>query len=550
MPYIETIGDSDHQAIDDPLVLRALNAIGRSINLMSTYGNRHPAFLSAISDAMLPVQSLFLDRQKIVIGTFNGVMTIDDVPVITYGVLLKSLERRLVHLRIKGLRISRGISEEELIKLVELLTENEAETFQTEIAQGEFSHVVPQETHLQNVREDEVVASKEDLAGIGTNGVLVIDDDELSSSYSGGDDGATVHVEQIVAFLKGDVSCEESGVGEMLAADPDSLGQLIMESVVIRQAATELNGESVGDIVLGCLRRTYEGLRQQPAFQSSEGMVKLKKSLLLLEESMLEKMRSLAGDTYPELDRQIVQTFREMDEDLGFELAANQYVAHKEALKEDEQTLLSYVQAKGVEMAEGLISDTEFPASEWRRIVVESHRPEESESASSMIAGLDALSSVFEKLETLVKSKGTDERQIDDLFGQANESLDETLYSTQEKLELLSAHLGDVGSDTGTIGGQAMVMDRKELLSSISEIAQELMQPLTVITASLELLLSGDSGAFNHDQMAMLEMASNSGRHLAFLMNKLIEIVGCPVNTGVDDRFHTTSEQLAEDDEE
>jgi len=542
----ETIGSGEYLAIDDPSVLDALNAIGRSINIVSTYGNRHPVFQQAIAAAMIPVQALFIDRRKISIGAFNGVMTVDDVPIAAHGVLLKSLERRLVRLRISGLRITRGILEEELVKLVELLAVNEAETFRSEIGQVGLSHIEPQSTRLQNVREDQAVASKAEIAGIGADGVLVLEE-EPSGGDPGGSGGPSVHVEQIVAFLKGDASLDEEGVGEelaKLASDPDRLGQLIMESVAIRQAASGLAGESIGDIVLGCLRRTYEGLHRQPAFQSSEGIADLKKALLLLEDSMLEKMRKLAGDSDPELDRQIVQAIREMDENLGFELAANQYVAHRDALRENERQMQSYVQAKGAEMARELIADVGFPSSDWRRIVVESQRSAEGGPTSSIVAGLDTLAAVFEKLETLVKTEGSDEAQIEDLLGQASETLDETLSSTQEKLEILSAQLSESEVDTGTIGGQAPAMDRKELLSSISEISQELMQPLTAITASLEMLLGGYAGVLNHDQRTMLEIASNSGEHLTFLMKELIAIVGFPVNKGVDGRFHTTSEQV------
>jgi len=534
--------------IDDSFVLDALNAIGRSINIVSTYGNRHPVFVQTIAAAMIPVQALFIDRRKISIGAFNGVMTIDDVPITTHGVLLKSLERRLVRLRISGLRITRGILEEELAKLVELLAVNEAETFRSEISQVGLSHVAPQVTHLQNVREDQTVASKKDLAEISSNGVLVLEEEPLGGGSADGNP-PSVHVEQIVAFLKGDISIDEAEVGEefaRLASDPDRLGQLIMESVAIRQAASGLAGESIGDIVLGCLRRTYEGLRQQPAFQSPEGVADLKKALLLLEESMLVKMRKLAGDSNPELDRQIVQAIREMDENLGFELAANQYVAHREALRENEQQLQSYVQAKGVEMAEGLIADIGFPSGDWRRIVVESQRSAGDGETSSIVAGLDTLATVFEKLETLVKSEPSDEGQIKDLLGQASNTLDDTLCSTREKLENLSVQLSESEKDTGTIGGQALAMDRKELLSSISEISQELMQPLTAITASLEMLLSGYAGVLNPDQRTMLDIASNSGEHLTFLMKELIAIVGFPVNKGVDDRFHITSEKVVQ----
>jgi hypothetical protein len=87
-------------------------------------------------------------------------------------------------------------------------------------------------------------------------------------------------------------------------------------------------------------------------------------------------------------------------------------------------------------------------------------------------------------------------------------------------------------------------MSRSELLASLAEVAQELMQPLTAINASLEMMLHGYVGEISEDQQDLLTLASNSGEHLKYLMDMLIEIVGCPINKGVDDRFHTTSEQV------
>ena len=527
--------------VTDPSVLDALNAIGRAVNAVTTYGVCHPVFCQAIAAAMISLQILFINRRKIRLGICDDVMTVDDVPVDIRGAVLKSVEHRLIRLRIGCLSIRRGVTEGELVKLAELLAGNQAEAFRAGAKQANFSHIDPQTASLRSVRDDQAVVGLEDLAARrGAHEAIVIEEEPSASSPE-----PTVHVEQIVAFLKGDIPAHAAGKELVeLASDPSHLGRLIMESVAIRQTASQLEGESFGDIVLGCLRRTYGGLREKPVFQSTKGIVTLKKSLLLLEKSMLEKVRQLAGDPNPELDRQIVQTIREMDENLGFELAANEYVAQRDALCENEQRLRSYVQEKGVEMAEELISGIDFPSSDWRRIVVESQHSDGTGTTSSIVAGLDSLATVFEKLEALVKSGGGNEGEIEGLLGQASQTLDETLCSTREKLDNLSNQLSESEKDTGTIGGQASDMDRKELLSSISEISQELMQPLTAITASLEMLLGGYAGALNHDQRTMLEIASNSGEHLTFLMKELIDIVGFPVNRGVDGRFHTTSKQI------
>lgn len=535
------------QPIEDSLLLDALNALGRSINIVSTYGNHHPAFQQAIAAALISVQTLFIDRKKVNIGAFNGVMTVDEIPILAIGTLLKSLERRLVRLQITSLRIAQGISEPELTKLAELLACNEVENFNAGMNQAGLAHIATEKTRFQAVREGQSVANNGDLAGAGGHGVLVLDDDLGGDSSGTGQGGASVHVEQIVAFLKGDIDHDADGVGDALnelASDPARLGQMIMESVSIRQAASELSGESLSDVILGCLRRTYDGIRKQPAFQSSEGVADLKKALLLLEENILDKMRDLAGDSNPEMDRQIVQAIREMDENLGFELAANQYMEHREAIEENKKQLQSYVKAKGVGMAEELLDNTGFPSSDWRRIVVESQHSPNGSQPPPIAAGLSTLTMVFEKLENLMRSNDSDASKMKDLLGQANHNLDDTLDSTKEKLEHLSVQLLNSNEDTGTIGGQAAKMDRKELLSSIAEIAQELMQPLTAISASLEMMLGGYVGTINLEQRTILDLANNSGAHLSFLMRELIAIVGCPTNKGTDDRFHTTSEQV------
>jgi hypothetical protein len=538
----EKTRDRMFQPIEDDAVRDALNALGRSINIVSTYGTRHPAFQQSIAAAVVAMQSLFIQRKKVNIGSFNGVMTVDDVPVSAVGTLLKSLERHLTRLRITGLRLIRGISEKELTTLVELLAHKDANDFDTGISQSGLAHIATETTRLQAVQEGQTVANESDLAGAGGNGILVLED-ELSDTGSGGGDGSgesAVQVDQIVAFLQGDLDIEDGDVGEELselASDPARLGQMIMESVAIRQSASELSGESLSDVILGCLRRTYDGLRKQPAFQTTEGVASMQKSLLLLEKSMLEKMRNIAGESDPEVDREIVQAVREMDENLGFELAANRYMEHREAIETHKQHLKEYVRTKGEGVAEEIIGNTAFPATDWKRIVVESRKNAGGGSNPPIMAELNTLTMVLEKLEHLMKSDATDGGQVEHLLGQASDNLGNTTHSTKEKLDSLSKQLCITEEDTGTVGGHAQEMDRKELLSSIAEIAQELMQPLTAINASLEMLLCGYVGEVAIDQRNLLSLASNSGDDLNYLMKELIKIVGIPINRGVDKRF-------------
>jgi hypothetical protein len=532
--------DKMFQPIEDDALRDALNALGRSINIVSTYGTHHPAFQQSIAAALVTMERLFIDHKKINLGAFNGVMTVDEVPVSAAGTLLKSLERHLVRLRITGLRITRGISKVELTKLAELLAHKDADEFNAGINQSGLSHIASESTRFQAVQDGQTVANESDLMGAGGNGILVLEDDPDGGESQGDGSGeASVHVDQIVAFLQGDLDAEDSDVAEELtelASDPARLGQMIMESVSIRQSATELSGESLSDVILGCLRRTYDGLRKQPAFQTTEGVADLQKALLLLEEGMLDKMRNLAGESDPEVDREIVQAIREMDENLGFELAANRYMEHRDAIEAHKQHLKEYVRTKGAGVAEELLSNTDFPASEWRRIVVDSQKTAAG-SNPPIAEGLNTLAMVFEKLERVMKADETDGGQVEHLLGQANDNLGSATHSTKKKIDTLSKHLHIIEEDTGTVGGHAQEMNRKELLSSIAEISQELMQPLTAINTSLEMLLGGYVGEVASDQRNLLALASSSGDDLNYLMQELIKIVGIPINRGVDQRF-------------
>ncbi|VGO15928.1 hypothetical protein PDESU_04517 [Pontiella desulfatans] len=536
------------QTIEDAALQHALTELSRTINIITTYGNHHPAVQQAATTTIEAMTALFTQRRKVIIGSFSGALTVDGVQVTASGALLKSLERRLSRLRITGLKIDSKISNDELLQLAELLSCKEANDFQAGMGQAGLAHISTEETRFEAVREDQTVANTSDLAGMGGSGVLVLEDDSLEdeagSSCQGG--SSDVHVEQIVAFLKGDIDLDDKGeIGEELAelaSDPARLGKMIMESVAVRQSVSELSGESLGDIVLGCLRRTFNGLRKQAAFQSSEGVADMRKALLLLEESVLDRMRDLTGDSNPELDRQIVQTIREMDESLGFEMAAMQYMEHRDAIEHSKEELQAYVKAHGATAAEGLLSESEFPASEWRRIVVDSRKAPGGESNPPIAAGINTLATVFEKLENLMKSDSADGALVKDLLGEASNNLDDTIFTTKEKLDVLSQHLKD--DETGTIGGQGRNMNQAELLAALSEVAQELMQPLTAINASLEMMMHGYVGEISEEQRDLLNLASNSGEHLKYLMRELIEIVGCPTNKGVDSRFHTTSEEV------
>lgn len=512
---------------DDPALTKALNELGRVVNLISTYGKHHRAAKDSIPRTLAALNQLFENRKSILIGVFNGIMTVDGQMIKTEGSLQKSLERRLVRLNITGLRLAKGISEDELQKLIELLSVNSGEAFEKELSDNSLEHINTEQTQYRAVQENQTVANKSDLLGMYNDGVLVLDDD-LSSPPPN-----DLHIDQIIAFLKGDIGANESTEPLKAAAtNPDQLGCLIMEAAAIRQSASTLAGESFNDIILGCLRRTYDGLRKQTEFQTPKGKAELKKALLLLEKSLLDKMRTLTGAEDSELDRKIDQAIRGMNDSLDLEIAAAEYMEHSEAVKISKAQLHDLIQRQGYESSKEVLKEAGLPSSEWHKIIVENTKTAE-HLPPSLSDGLNTLTSLFEQLERLMESQ-PEEAQVKNLLQRANENLSSSADSTKEKLEALSS----------TIGGYAQNMPHEELLTTMAEITQELMQPLTAVNISLEMLLRGYVGTMSLEQIDLLSIASRSVEHLEFLMEMLLEIVGCPRNKGTDSRFHTTSDRV------
>ena len=278
MPSDSSYTGQQFEPIEDESIISGLNELGRVINISSTYGHQHPAVEAAVVTADVAMKSLFANRTKLVIGSFNMVLTIDEVPVKATGTLLKSLERRLTQLNITALKIEKSITRKELLQLINLLSSKDPEEFNASMSTAGLQHISSSNAEYKAVHEGQSVANSGDLTGGGSS-ILVLDDipiEELGASEGGSEqnnDSSSLHVEQIVAFLKGDVEINDDISEKLseLASDPARLGKIIMESVAVRQSISDLSGESMGDIILCCLRRTYEGINKQPAFRSSEG---------------------------------------------------------------------------------------------------------------------------------------------------------------------------------------------------------------------------------------------------------------------------------------
>ena len=76
--------------------------------------------------------------------------------------------------------------------------------------------------------------------------------------------------------------------------------------------------------------------------------------------------------------------------------------------------------------------------------------------------------------------------------------------------------------------GKPLPLSHKALLRTVAEIAQELSQPLTVISATLDMLRSQRTGPITTAQGELLALAAESSSRLARLVACLMSIAGSP----------------------
>jgi hypothetical protein len=544
--------DNNQTFATDAVIDSILQVLGRVLNVAAVYGEKHQVTLNMLDEAYDSLEEFFSTRTAISLGAFQGSMTVDGRPVHVTGALKKGLEKRLVNLHITGLKISKGITRDEFRRLVDMLNQGEEEAFKKALASSGIEHIGSEETTYQPVRKDEKVVAmsekKSRLSGM---------DDEINAYFEAQQRAANsgAQVQQIVAFLKGDVggSSEAQSALAEVANDPAKLAELILESTAVRSSAQTLQGETLADVVLGCLRKTYDSLKIQPDYQGEKGQESLKKAMLLLERSVLDRMRSYFGASDPIQDERIKNAVRSMNEDMELEMLAASFMGQRDAVRKSTEKIVSYIKERGVDQAKTQFGAADLSPAEWRKMVVQSKRPDGSGTGSgggdaefSLGANLGTLGMVLEKLEALMRTDHPAQLDVASLVEKAEASVSGLTECTEKKINSLSEIIQGDMPEEKTIGGSAINMRASDLLATLAEIAQELAQPLTAINTSLEMVLNGYVGEVSEEQKSLLTLANGSGEHMHYLMDQLQAIVGYPTNLGVDKRFSGKSADFVE----
>lgn len=487
----------------------ALISIGRGLGTIAVYGMNHPSVDQIIGHTFEALQTA-LQAGNVTVGSFNGVLTVDEEPVTVRDIPIRTLEKRLIAMKISHLVLHAGLSEEELKQLLSALCSPSGEAMKETLAQSGLKHVEMEDVKYVTLRDGE------------------------KKSGSGEGEAADIpqaQVSQIVAFLKGQpgAAADPNGLKKAIT-DPEKLGQMIMEAAAIRQSGVDVqNGESLADIVIGCLRRTYDGLRKEEEFESPRGKANLTKAMMLLEKSVLDKIHKSLGEKHPEMDRRIMKAIREMEEERQFEVMSSHYFAQSEKLNAVEGKMVEAIKSYGAEKAIQQLKEAGIPQKDWQRLMIQAGEApaQDSGAGGNGLPGVDmsALAVVLDKLEGLMQIETQDPAQMKTLATVTKNGLTSYTDRIEKRIEELEGHVTLQNSKSYTIEDHADHLDKEDLMLEISNLTLALVQPLTVVNASVEAARKHVTDELPRE---MLDLAYLSGERMQALSKRMMILVGYP----------------------
>ncbi len=233
--------------------------------------------------------------------------------------------------------------------------------------------------------------------------------------------------------------------------------------------------------------------------------------------------------------------------DLGLVSAASSYLEQKQAAEVHRQKLLDQIKEKGSSQAEiqelrDQLLAAGLTEADWQDLLSASGVSQGGQ--ASRPSGSDDRAS--EKLQKLLSEvDALTERGAVTASGESTSVMSSILDAIGNEVQRISAEttehvdsLADkVDADRETVShieeearahGIGLSLSRDELLASLSEINQELAQPLTAATAVIDMLGGGTLGDVSDAQRDVLAVASEGMNRLGELVAYLTRISGVP----------------------
>ena len=501
-------------------------ALGKILSACDLYGIEHGISRAAIGEGFALLNALLESCKRISFTVADNQLIVNTRSVELKNPLMIRFSERLRTLEIYGFTLNHGMLADEFGRFIALLaardTKPGTDRFAEALEDGGISHVAASKAVVREIQEDELVVKK--------------DDEDASGS---GFDAESV--QQIVAFLKGDVDAgADNPLGDLdsAAADTDKLAELIMSSVAVRQRAAGLeDGESLSDLLVGCLRRTFEGMSSRRESRTQKGRKKITQTLVVLEKNILDKLHEVAGDLSPGVEEQFSAGAAVLRDEISVEGIVAEYMKRHQAVAQSEDKIAKLVKSRDMAWAEDVglkekMIDCGMGLAGWQKIAAKS-------GIDTAIAGGEAgseitsmLALVLGELSELMGNSmaGGGEKvedRICDALARVGGEVEDAVARTHAKIDALASDVQGATADES----DAAVQDRparENRWALVAEIVQELCQPLTVVNCTIDMLNSDSFSNMPAASKQSLAIAADCSRRMKSLADRLVEICGVP----------------------
>jgi hypothetical protein len=507
-----------------------IQAVCQSLNTALLYGVQHKVAQASL-DRSYPAIADFIARHGPThVGIMDGELLINGTSA-SGAPLAGNLTARLAARNLLSFVMAPGLSPEEYRTFLTVLLTPPAPADAGQPASNVMEnlgllHIETQNVSYRRVVEGEAAPAPSTAADTGTPDDSVTLPSDLSN---------------VMALLKGDPTASSDRDREdlrQLANDAEKLAELILRTVTVREQTVDLaSGESLTDLVVGCINRVTNTLTQGPASKTQKGRKQVKRSLLLLEGQLLNQLHALAGAP---LDSEAISAaFAEATEDLDVETLTAKYMKARRAAEKAEARLKKMIDRAADdplqenELRDRLLEQGLTPEG-WETLSIT--REPATASVTTSAPDLNETSTLTLLLsqltETLARSatsaSETGDAQILALISEAGDQIQTLAASTEKKIDTLRDRTALSSEEAGV--GKSETLSRKNLLKMLAEIAQELSQPLTIVNATLEMLRGQRSGPITAAQGELLALAAESGAQLGHLIACLMKVAGTPTS--------------------
>ncbi len=498
----------------------ALRSLALALGHATVYGPTHRMTAAAIEQAHRQLATALGTQPSMTIGLLDDNLLINDHRIDPRGPIQRSLIPAMRSLNLDTFSIDHSLSLESLTRLLQILAkgsqyqpgEVSRATFQRALQVSDVRGVNVHHITYQKVRDDQqVIAKTEATATSDATQQLVAATGVLS--------------EFLQALGVGDRKRAATAVTKLMD-DPEDLARALMHAVrKFQQTGDEDATGTLAERLAGAMEGALQNLPNTPtAFRAAIRQIEQAKQLF-------------DGGTqqFPWLGEQskvaIESVLDEATQALNVEILAEEYRKRKEALKKSEKQIARFIRAKGPETVEqsdlpDRLTRSGMSFGQWCDILAVANR----RTSKHRRGAIDRLGTLARQIGETADRDAT-APMIEALIGQLPAAVKEIDTASNKLMERIGEWVAAMHEEEAAALSSAPDQRRRkrlELLAKLAEIAQELCQPLTVISASIDMVAGNYLGEVNEAQIGMLKLAAEGAERMRKLAYKLMEIANVP----------------------